>query len=519
MLMRFDLFAQLNTRIPKHMKVCFSSGIIVGLLTHFYMLTHKLTNWDDINSLSSYGSGDYLGRWFLKYIHGLGSRHSIPAVHGLLLILLLTLSACIVLDILQLKSTTAAVLVPAVMVTFPAVVGIMAFMFMAHTTGIAIFMACLAVWLVRRSKWGILPGMILLICTMGTYQPTVTVAITLMLMGMMGDLVRGKSFREVLKTGILCVAVLGIGVLVYMRICHIVNPNLENETYGGVADMGNIPLSMMPRLAGRCYKRFLEYFLWKPFEFVTGTAQAANIVVCLLAVVLFALVVWNRKLYKDAVSFCLLATVCALIPMAAAFIYFMAPEADYSMLMVYGYSFIYVTVVALLEYCMEDWEKERKLYSGILALIAVAAVSLNCYTDFLLANRAYLRTEIATERVKSYYNRILTRAQGEEGYAPGDRIVILGEFYYRDNPSSVELELFDSEELRSLSGLALENGLITSSVRFRFVRTFLGEEMADLSQDEMRAIMETAAYREMPVYPQDGCVQKIDGLWVVKMCD
>lgn len=518
-MMEFDLFAQFNTKIPRHIKICLASGIAVGLLTHFYMLSHKLTNWDDINSLSSFGSGDYLGRWFLKYIHGFGSRHSIPAVHGFLLILMLTLSACIVLDILQLRSTTAAVLVPAVMITFPGVTGHMTFMFMAHTSGIAVLMACLAVWLVRRNKWGILPGMVLLICTMGIYQPTVTVAITLMLMSMMGDLIRGEDFRKVFKTGILYVAVLGIGVLVYMKICHVVNPNLENETYGGVGDMGNIPLSMMPRLVGRCYKRFLEYFLWKPFAFVTSTAQAVNIMTCALAVILFALTVWNRKIYKNAAALLLLMAVCGLIPMAAAFIYFMAPEADHSMLMVYGYSFIYVIVLALLEYCMEDWGRERKKYSGILALAVVVTMSLNCYTDYLLANKAYLRTEIAAERVQSYYNRILAMAQMQDGFNAGDQIVLLGEFYYKDNPSSVEMDLFDSEDLRSLSGVALENGLITSGVRYRFVRTFLGEELANLSQEETQNIMDTPEYQEMPVYPQNGCVQKINGFWVVKMCD
>lgn len=517
--MKFDLFAQLNKRIPKHIKACLMSGIIIGWFTHFYMLTHKLTNWDDINSLSAYGSGDYLGRWFLKYIHGLGSKHSIPAVHGFLLIIMLTLSACIVLDIMQLKSTTAAVLVPAVMITFPGVVSIMTFMFMAHTTGIAIFMACLAVWLIRKNQWGALAGIVLLICALGTYQPTITVAITLMLMSMMSDLIRGKDFKEVFKTGIIYVAVLGIGVFIYMKLCHIINPNLENETYGGVANMGNIPVRMMPRLVGRCYKRFLEYFLWKPFAFVTNTAQMVNIITCILMVVLSAVIIWNRKIYKNVPAFLLLAVVDALIPMAAAFVYFMAPEADYSMLMLYGYSFIYVIVLALLEYNMEDWGKKEKIYSGAIVLVTVMVVSLNCYTDYLLANKAYLRTEVATERVKSYYNRIISMAQNQDGYCAGDRIIILGEFYYKDNPSSVELDIFDSEDLRSLSGPALENGLITSGVRYRFVRTFLGEELADLSWEEQQELMDTAEYAAMPVYPQEGCVQRINGVWVVKMCN
>lgn len=70
--MKFDLLAQLNNKIPKRTKICFISGIIIGWLTHFYMFSHKLVNWDDINSFNSFGSGDYLGRWFLKYIHPWG---------------------------------------------------------------------------------------------------------------------------------------------------------------------------------------------------------------------------------------------------------------------------------------------------------------------------------------------------------------------------------------------------------------------------------------------------------------
>lgn len=519
--MKFDIFAQIHKKIPRHIKICFTSGMLIGLLTHFYMLAHKLTNWDDINSLSLFGSGDYLGRWFLKYIHGLGSRHSIPAVHGVLLILMLACSACVVMEIMQLKSVTAAVLVPAVMVTFPSVCSIMTFMFMAHTTGIAIFMACVSVWLVRKGRWCVFPGTVLAICVLGTYQPLICVVITLMLMGMMSDIIHGKSFQEVFRMGITCVIVLGAGVLIYMRLCHIVNPNLENETYGGVADMGNIPLAEMPRLIGRCYKRFLEYFLWKPFAFVTKTARTVNIITCMLAFVLFGVTVFNRKIYKEAWSLLLLVIVCMFVPLASAFIYFMAPEVDYSMMMLYAYAFVYVIVLALLEYCMEDWGKsgKQRIYAYVLTLLAVCAVSVSCYTDYLLANKAYLRTDIAMQRVQSYFNRVLVMAQSQEGFMAGDEIAILGEFYYKDNPSSVELDLFDSEDLRQLSGLALENGLITSGVRYHFIRTFLGEETAKLSWEEGEEIMGTPEFREMPVFPQNGCVRKINGVWVVKMCN
>ena len=523
--MRFDILAQFGKKIPKHIQICFVSGMLVGWLTHFYMVSHKLVNWDDANNLSTPGSGDYLGRWFLKYIHKLGSIHSIPAVHGVLLIAFLALSACLVLEILQLKSVTAAILVPALMITFPSVVSTMTFMFMAHTSGIGIFMVCLAVYLLRQYRYGWLPCTAILVCVLGIYQSYISFAITLMLMGMIVDLIQHKKFPEMLKKGIVCVVVLGGGVLVFLKLSHIIYPNLDNETYGGVGNMGQIAVSEMPRLIARCYKRFLEYFLWKPFAFVTATAQRINQITCGLAVGLFVIVTIQRKLYRDILSFLLLVLYCFFVPLAAAFIYFMAPEVDYSMLMLYAYVLVFVLVLALLEYCIQDWEKAfshtiwRQAIQWGIVIITVLTMALSCYCNYLLTNKAYLRTDIATERVKAYFNRVIVMAESQEGFQADDKITILGEFYYKDNPSSVEIDIFDSEDLRELSGLALENGLITSGVRDNFIRTFLGYETAALDMEEKLMLMETDVYQKMSVYPQNGCVQKINDVWVVKMCE
>jgi len=523
--MSFDLFAQFNKKIPKHTRICLISGIIIGWITHFYMLTHKLPNWDDANNMSAFGSGDYLGRWFLKYIHPLGGRYSIPAVHGFWLIVCIAVSACIILEILQIKSTTGAVLTAAVLETFPSVVSTMTFMFMAHTSGMGILMVTLAVYLLRKYRYGWLPCTGLLICVLGIYQSYISFAITLMLFGMIADIFHDKKFKEVLKEGIVCVLVLGIGVFVYMKLSHIIYPNLDNETYGGVGNMGKIAVSEMPRLIGRCYKRFLEYFLWKPFAFVSDTAQAANIVTCVLAPVLFGYLVIRRKLYQDILTFLMLIVLCGFVPLAAAFIYFMAPEVAYSMLMLYAYALVYVLVLALLEYCMEDWHdkpvsvKWKNSLRYMVVLVTVCTVTLSSYTDYLLTNRAYLRTHFATERVQQYFNRVIAMVENTDGYVSGDDIAILGEFYYKDNPSSVEVDILDAADLRELDGVALENGLITTGVRDNFIRMFVGHDMANLKYSEKAAIMDTAEYNDMTVYPQEGCVQKIGGIWVVKMCE
>lgn len=523
--MSFDLLAQLNKKIPRHTRICLISGIIIGWLTHFYMLTHKFPNWDDANNMRSFGSGDYLGRWFLKYIHPFGGRYSIPAVHGFWLIFCIAVSACLILEILQIKSTTSAVLTAAVLETFPSVVSTMTFMFMAHTSGIGILMVTLAVYLLRKYRYGWLPCTVLLICALGTYQSYISFAITLMLLGMIADIFHGKRFPEILKKGIVCVLVLGVGVLAYMKLSHVIYPNLDNETYGGVGNMGKIAVREMPTLVGRCYKRFLEYFLWKPFAFVSRAAQTANIITCALAVALFVYLAVARKMYQDILTFLMLILLCGFVPLAAAFVYFMAPEVAYSMLMLYAYALIYVTVLALLEYCMEDWHVKpvsvrwRNCLRYGIVLVTVLTIFVSGYTDYLLTNRAYLRTNFATERVQQYFNRVIAMVENTEGYEKGDSISVLGEFYYRDNPSSVELDIMDSEDLRVLDGVALENGLVTTGVRDNFIEMFVGQAMADLSFSDKEAIMDTDAYKSMPIYPQDGCVQKINDIWIVKMCE
>lgn len=524
--MRFDIVAALNKKIPNHTRICLITGLIVGWLTHFYMLSHKLVNWDDANNMSAYGSGDYLGRWFLKYIHPLGGVHSIPAVHGMLFILLLAVSACLILEITGIRSITGAVLAPTVLLTFPSVVSTMTFMFMAHTSGIGIFMVCLGVYCLRKYKYGFIPCGVLLLFVLGTYQSYISFAITLMLMGMINDLInKEKKFKEVFWNGIICVAVLGITVVLYMWLSHVIYPNLDNETYGGVGNMGQIALSQMPVLIARCYKRFLEFFLWKPFPFMTGTKQAANICVCVFGAILFITLVIKKRLYQDILSFILLLVVCGFVPLAAAFIYFMAPEVDYSMLMLYAYALIYVLVLALLEYCLKEWgsallmEAAKKCMCYLLTIATIAAVALSCYTDYLLTNKAYLRTDLATQRVTSYFNRVIAFAESAEGFAAGDELTILGEFYYKDNPSSVEIDVLDSEGLRTLDGVALENGLITSGVRDNFIKIFVGYETARLSDGEKKEIMATDAYKAMPVYPSQGSVEKINGVWVVKLTE
>jgi hypothetical protein len=127
---------------------------------------------------------------------------------------------------------------------------------------------------------------------------------------------------------------------------------------------------------------------------------------------------------------------------------------------------------------------------------------------------------LSYERTTAYFNRIIARVEAMEGYQNGDDVIMIGEFNYRDNPSPIEIvDRLDTEALRSMDGVAMENGLITSSVRNNFIRTYLGFEMMGSTYSQKEEIMNSQEYIDMPIYPSEGSIKKIGDVWVVKLCD
>ena len=171
-----DYIQHILKKIPVNLWIAFASGMGLGLLTHFYMLTHKLPNWDDINNLRGYGSGAAWGRWFLRYIRPLSGEWSVPSINGVLAIFIISVASCFVLAALNLKSFTSAMLVPAMMVTFPGFASTMTFMFTVNSYALGVLMACVGAYCVRKIKFGWIPGILLFVLSMGVYQSYICLA-------------------------------------------------------------------------------------------------------------------------------------------------------------------------------------------------------------------------------------------------------------------------------------------------------------------------------------------------------
>ena len=137
-------------RLPVTAKTAFFICLAAGYAVHLYAFTNLIPNADGLSRVFDPQQMTVSGRWFLHYASVLNNFTQMPAVIGLLSLVLLGLAAAFAVDLLQLRSRVLAGLTGAVMAAFPCVGYTFLYMFTASAYCMAIFLAVLSVWLARR---------------------------------------------------------------------------------------------------------------------------------------------------------------------------------------------------------------------------------------------------------------------------------------------------------------------------------------------------------------------------------
>ncbi len=513
----FDWIKKGYGRIKPQTKVCFMVALAAGFLTHLYMLTHKLPNWDDITCFSNAGQTTSAGRWLMEYLKDIPTKWSNPWLNGSVAIFLLAVVCVSLLSVLKLESMTAAVLVPVLIMTFPSVASTMTFMFTVDLYMAGLLFAVLSVYVTNRYRYGFLAGIVLSICSLGIYQAYICFTITLFLFCVIRETIEKTEGKELLKQCVKAVAVLAAGVLLYICVTKLLCPNMADNSYAGVAEMGQISLPELPRLIARSYKRILEYFVLKPFSFISTAGQAVNICVCVLLAGCFVYLTVQKKLWRKKLPFAIGVLAALTAPLGMAFIYVMSPKASFSTLMMYQYVLLYVLLLVLAEQVVKTSGKAmlKKAVTGMTAVLLL----LTGVFHYTVTQEAYFRMDMSMERVTAYYNRLLVRLEAE-GYTQGEAFLILGHSQAGDElllpPEYYEM---DDEKFADFSGISPEYGILTAGVRENFLRIYFGLDVPWKSDEEKNAILFSEEFQRMPVYPKEGCVQKIDDTWVIKISE
>ncbi len=487
--------------------------LICGLVTHGYILTNKISYHDDSVNYFGVGTTFGSGRWALGLIQKFLTKidffnYSSSWWNGLLSILLVAVCAMILSELFQIKHTGYAVLVGVLLISFPAMTSLFAYMFTAPYYMFAVLLMISAVYMTVKYSYGFLPAIIMMGFSMGIYQTYFGVATTLFVLILVSD-AETRDFIENIKEAFKYLLTLLGGILCYFlgnTIC-IRNFHVTLLDYQGINDMADVTVKSLIGSVKNAYIGFLQPILG---EFC-GISNQKAVRILYLAVYLMVGVLVLRRLCKRGMELwnrIYFFVLCCLIPLSISIIYVMAvsDKTVIHTLMIYPYVFGLIYPIVLLE----KENLKGKFWKGISVFYCTVAILLSIYY-IRLDNIAYLKANYQQETATAYYTEVISQIKSTEKYNSNLPVLFYGAAGSMDDSIPI-LWRFDDIQLQGYSNNMHD-----------FISYYAGKEFLELhcgytyqEPENREAIIASENFQKMPCYPCDGSIKIIDGVVVVK---
>lgn len=503
----------LLSSLPMDMRVTFLSSFIWCLLIHGYVATNKITNIDDINQVLGVGYGAASGRWLLPYAAKLDGSFSMPWLIGILSFFLLSLSACMIVRLLRIDRPVLCVIAGGLVVSFPTVASTLMYMFTADCYFLSLFMACAAVCLTVRYKKGFLPGIVLLVLSMGIYQSYVCTAVALFAAVLLLDALSDRPFSSLFRDLLKYAATLLVAVGIYMYIARSCMPKEGLTNYMGISSMGKISLATLPGLIKTAYLEYNRFFIKDMFNVHFGFLAWAYGLSFIASLYLLIRIIKAQKLRLGRII--LVFLIAALYPLAADFIFIMVPNQTIHLLMVYGLNFILLGPLALVNMSAEKAPEQTNLQvlsQGIVLL--TLAVTIFSYA--IASNQAYFSSQLVQNRACAWSGRLLSAIQASDEWTPETPVILLGKY---SEPADSSLDALAAVQLTG-SQTSVEDIVNTYSY-VDFLKYVMGWDYKTVMyvsrSAKADAYTSLPEVQEMPRYPQSGSIKLINGKLIVKL--
>lgn len=509
-------FSRLFRAVPKHIRLCFVSSVFLGLVVHMYMFTNKFLNHDDLGHLFGSDYGAASGRWLLPWVLKLDGDFSLPWLIGVLSVLMLALSACLIVSVMKLRRPLSVVITSALVVSFPPVASTFAYMFSADAYFLGLALACLAAYLTDRYPFGFLGGVAAITLSLGIYQGYFGVAAFLMLGALVLYTLEGEMpIRDLLLRALRSFAALAGALVIYFVIVKITSLKYPLVDYMGISNMGHINPADIPRLVLSAYREYIHFFLYNSNSVHFGFLKYAFLLTAAATVFLIVLTGIRERL--SPIRWLLLAFLAAIFPLAGNLIFLMAADTLPHMLMLYGMLGVLIAPLAVTDASYaRSTEHTGSVFHTLSALccwVIVLTLSISAYSYAVFSNEAYLKMDLSYRQAYAYSNRLLSAIESSEDYAAGVPIVLVGSELGAAYEPTPELDGIE------LTGVMDMKHLLTAYTYDNFLKRFLGVsgEIYDTQSELSQQFACRAEVECMRCYPGEGFIQKLDGYLVVKL--
>lgn len=490
-----------------------AAAFAMGLLVHLFGLVNILHNNDDIWQMPmGYGTGISSGRWLLTILGDLfmrlGMGFNLSVVNGVLFLAMVAVSAGLVVDIFRVRKPVSAVLMGMLFAVFPSVTSVLFFKYTAVYYGIAVLLSVLAVWLLEKSRLGLLWSALCTACAMGIYQAYVPVTITIFVLLLIQQALSGEAdVKKLVRRGLYFCAVLILGLVLYfafLKVSLAVYATSLSD-YQGVDNMGKISLSMLPTLLKRTLGGVVKLVLYDYCGLAGSSILKLLYVLSIGASAFLVLYILLAKVKKPIITAAAMV-LCAVLPFAVNFVVIMCPDTVLYTLMVYSFVLIPCAPLILLESLPSGEESKVHKIMGK-AVAVIAAVMVFCYGYD--ANVNYTTMYFGNRQVENYWNSIVTQVRMTEGFEPEMEWALIGEIQDPMINNSWEyIEIYGGNRHGS--------DLMNQYSRLAWVNNYMGIKVPQADEEKTAELAGTSEVRDMPCWPSQGSIQIIEDTVVIK---
>lgn len=495
-------------------KVMFIVTIIIGMFAHLFMLTNKLPNHDDIESIFSKGLTVEIGRWGLDVIKYIFPSYSMPWFNGIVMIVLIALSACFVVKILNLDSKVKQCLIGAIMVTYASVICTLAYTFTANAYGVAILLSVLCVYFAIKPKKtsNVILSVLCLILSLSIYQAYISLTATLFIIVLIKDcLNKNKKAKEVLLKGLRFFGILIIGVFLYLASVVIINyaTGTSLTQYQGASEIGDISVFSVLQGIVSAYLTIPRLVLRNYYGISAGIILKIGHVISFIVIAIISIILL-KKIFKLSKKKSLLFIILViLLPLCMNLMYLISSKVEIHSLMIYGNIFWLILPLVLIE------ELPKTKFSNCVNNIIIITLVIMTYKYITYANESYFQLKLSYENTQSFYTTLVTRIESIPGFDKDTKIAFLGfyggELLYHNSNSFPNMDSF--------TGILSNYEMITAYSKENFIKNYIGVDFNYATEEEINNLKTKNEVQEMELYPYDNSIKKIDDIIVVKFSD
>lgn len=491
-------------RIGTRERRIFMWVFVLSFLVHAFVMTNNLANYDSVWYLYGFQDTVTLGRWFLTYAGGISSYFQTPMLIGVLSILYISITAVIVSKLLEIDNIVLGVLAGVTLSVYPTVARIFNFMYAADAYFLSMLMAALAAYLMTRQKWyNWLLGGGILGCAIGIYQSFFSVACILLLLWIIRHtLINAENIVKQLA-GMVVGLLTAMGTYVIGLTYRLHGGKLSS--YQGIADSTLIhSLKWYGEQFVNAFRDIIQQV------FVTDVYENKGIKTAVILAWIITLILVVRyiiPLLKSKQYMCIVfaAIAIALMPMSVYCMNLLSDGVSYYSLMLSGISAVWLLPILILD---AEIKRDNDRWKRVIANALLLCLCLNLWNYIVVDNISYLASSVSNDKTYALAERIIDRIEQADGYEDMECVYLYG------NVSS-EWYAYDVFDGKSIIG----DDIIPydQTTYGLYTRIYIRKLPLLGDNEKMIEIQNTQEFKDMPIWPQNGCVKLINDVMVVRL--